>query len=229
MSSAIQALAFDAYGTLFDVHSVVSTCNELFPHQGLPLSQLWRTKQLEYTWLLSLMGRYQDFWQVTESALIYACRSLNLPCPRETRQKLMDAYLRLDPYPEVPPALRSLSKYKLAILSNGSPRMLKAVVENSGLKSMFADVISVDEVKVYKPSPRVYELASRRLKVPQDAIGFISSNFWDIAGAKSFGLWTCWIDRFKAPEEELGFRPDAMIGSLGELEDVIGPTTKSKI
>ena len=218
MTTAIQALAFDAYGTLFDVHSVISTCNQVFPEKGPALSQLWRAKQLEYTWLRSLMGRYEDFWQVTESALVFACRSLNLACPPATRAKLMDAYLQLDPYPEVRQALQSLSHYKLVILSNGSPRMLAAVVESTGLKGAFADVISVDEVKIFKPSPRVYELAARHLKVPQDAIGFISSNFWDIAGAKSFGLWNCWINRAKAPEEELGLRSDAMIGSLAELQ-----------
>lgn len=219
MTSAIRALAFDAYGTLFDVHSVISTCNNVFPDKGQALSQLWRAKQLEYTWLRSLMGRYEDFWHVTESALIFACRSLGLECPPATRQKLMNAYLHLDPFPEVRQALQSLSRHKLAILSNGSPRMLAAVVENAGLKSAFADVISVDEVKIFKPSPRVYELASRHLNVPQNAVGFISSNFWDIAGAKSFGLWTCWINRGKASEEELGFRPDAIIGNLGELQE----------
>ena len=221
MKLGIQAIAFDAYGTLFDVHSVIAVCNRKFPGRGAELSRLWRTKQLEYTWLRSLMGRYEDFWQVTESALIFACRSLNLACPPATRQKLMDAYLHLDPYPEAAQALQSLSRYKLAILSNGSPRMLAAVVESAGLKGVFSDVISVDEVKIYKPSPRVYELAPRRLKVPQDAIGFISSNFWDIAGAKSFGLWTCWINRAKAPEEELGLQPDASIGSLAELEKAL--------
>jgi len=168
------------------------------------------------------MGRHEDFWQVTESALAFACRSLKLDYPPATRQRLMDGYLHLDPFPEVRQSLRSLARYKLAILSNGSPRMLAAVVENAGLKDVFADVISVDEVKIFKPSPRVYELASRHLKLPQDAIGFISSNFWDIAGAKSFGLWTCWINRARAPEEELGFRPEAIIGNLAELEGALG-------
>jgi len=215
---SLQALAFDAYGTLFDVHSVIATCNDLFPERGSALSQLWRAKQLEYTWLRSLMGRYEDFWQVTESALVFACRSLNLGCPPATLERLMDAYLHLDLFPEVRQALQSLARYRLAILSNGSPCMLAAVVENAALKDVFADVISVDEVKIFKPSPRVYELASRHLNAPQNAIGFVSSNFWDIAGAKSFGLWTCWINRFKGSEEELGFRPDAIIGSLAELE-----------
>jgi 2-haloacid dehalogenase len=165
------------------------------------------------------MGRYEDFWQVTESALTFACRSLGLDCSPATRQKLMEAYLRLKPFPEVRQALQSLSRYTLAILSNGSPRMLTAVVTNAGLKDVFADVISVDELKIFKPSPRVYELASQHLHVSQNAIGFISSNFWDIAGAKSFGLWTCWINRSKVPEEELGFQPDAVIDNLAELQE----------
>jgi 2-haloacid dehalogenase len=222
MKPKIQALAFDAYGTLFDVHSVISTCNQVFPDKGPALSQLWRAKQLEYTWLRSLMGRYEDFWQVTESALIFACRSLNLSLQPATREKLMNAYLHLDTYPEVREALQSLSAYKLAILSNGSPRMLAAVVANTGLKKVFADVISVDEAKIFKPSPRVYELGPRKLKVPKGAIGFISSNRWDIAGAKNFGFWACWINRTKAPEEELGLEPDAVVYSLAEIAGDVG-------
>src|SRR5207253_8179238 len=126
MSQRIKALVFDAYGTLFDVHSVISTCNQNFPDQGAALSQRWRAKQLEYTWLRSLMGRYEDFWQVTESALVFACKSLNLSCSPATRTQLMEAYLHLDPYTEVREALKALSNYPLAILSNGSPRMLHA-------------------------------------------------------------------------------------------------------
>src|SRR2546425_8838100 len=152
MSQRIKALAFDAYGTLFDVHSVISACNQNFPDQGAALSQRWRAKQLEYTWLRSLMGRYEDFWQVTESALVFACKSLSLSCPPGTRAQLMEAYLRLDPYTEVREALKTLSNYPLAILSNGSPRMLHAVVKSAGLEGVFSHVISVDEVKIYKRS-----------------------------------------------------------------------------
>jgi 2-haloacid dehalogenase len=222
MKPPIRAIAFDAYGTLFDVHSVIALCNRKFPGQGAELSKLWRAKQLEYTWLRSLMGQYEDFWMVTESALVFACRSLGFACPAETRRELMESYLHLDTFPEVKSALGKLSQYKLAILSNGSPRMLAAAVESAGLIRVFTDVISVDEVKTYKSSPRVYGLASQHLAVPDNAIAFVSSNFWDIAGAKSFGLWTCWVNRGKLPEDELGVRPDVTVDTLDGLITVLG-------
>ena len=225
MNPGIQGLAFDAYGTLFDVHSVIALCNRKFPGQGAELSKLWRAKQLEYTWLRSLMGRYEDFWMVTESALVFACRSLGLACPAETRRELMESYLHLDTFPEVKSALGKLGQRKLAILSNGSPRMLAAAVENAGLKGVFADVISVDEVKIYKSSPRAYTLVSHHLAVPNNAIAFISSNFWDIAGAKSFGFWTCWVNRGKLPEDALGVKPDVTVDALDGLVGVLGNLT----
>jgi len=221
MSQRIKALAFDAYGTLFDVHSVISACNQNFPDQGAALSQRWRAKQLEYTWLRSLMGRYEDFWQVTESALVFACKSLSLSCPPGTRAQLMEAYLRLDPYTEVREALKTLSNYPLAILSNGSPRMLHAVVKSAGLEGVFSHVISVDEVKIYKPSPRVYHLASRKMSVSETSIGFVSSNSWDVIGAKAFGFWTCWVNRSAAPGDELGITPDVTVKTLADLVDVL--------
>ncbi len=217
----IKALVFDAYGTLFDVHSVISACDQNFPGHGAALSQAWRAKQLEYTWLRSLMGRYKDFWQVTESALVFACKSLGLSCPVGTRAKLMGTYLHLNPFPEVQEALRALSDYSLAILSNGSPRMLKAAVESAGLKGIFSRIISVDEAKIYKPSPRVYRLAPQKLRVGKAAIGFISANFWDIAGAKAFGFRTYWVNRSKVPAGELGLAPDATLSSLADLDDVL--------
>ena len=221
MVKRLKALVFDAYGTLFDVHSIISTCNQEFPDKGPALSQAWRAKQLEYTWLRSLVGRYDDFWQVTESALIFACKTLDLPCPPGTRAQLMEAYLHLDSYPEVKQALNALSDYTLAILSNGSPRMLKAAVESASLKGVFSRVISVDQVKIYKPSPRVYRLAPQQLGAVKAAIGFVSSNFWDVAGAKAFGFWTCWVNRANAPADELGLLPDATVSALTELVDVI--------
>ena len=217
----IKALVFDAYGTLFDVHSVISACDRNFPGQGPALSQAWRAKQLEYTWLRSLMGRHKDFWRVTESALIFACKSLNLSCPPATCAQFMEAYLHLDPFPEVPQALRSLSSYRLAILSNGSPRMLRAAVESSGLKGVFSQVISVEAAKIYKPSPRVYQLACKKLRVAKGAIGFVSSNCWDIMGAKNFGFWSCWVNRSGMPQDELGFAPDAMVSSLSDLVEIM--------
>ncbi len=217
----IKALVFDAYGTLFDVHSVISACDQSFPGHGAALSQAWRAKQLEYTWLRSLMGRYKDFWQVTESALAFACMSLGLSCPPDMRAKLMETYLHLDPFPEVQEALRALSDYSLAILSNGSPRMLRAAVESADLKGIFSRIISVDEARIYKPSPRVYRLAPQKLHVATSAIGFISANFWDIAGAKAFGFHTYWVNRSKAPAEELGLVPDATLSSLADLVDIL--------
>jgi 2-haloacid dehalogenase len=145
MTSRFQAIAFDAYGTLFDVHSVIALCNRKFPGQGAELSKLWRAKKLEYTWLRSLMGQYEDFWVVTEAMLVLACRSLGLACPAGARRELMESYLHLDTFPEVKPALGKLAQYKLAILSNGSPKMPAAAVESAGLKGVFSDVISIDE------------------------------------------------------------------------------------
>jgi len=221
MTSRIQAIAFDAYGTLFDVHSVTALCDCKFPGRGAELSNLWRAKQLEYTWLRSLTGRYEDFWSVTESALAFVCSSLSLACPPETRRELMESYLHLDTFPEVKPALGKVAQYKLAILSNGSPKMLAAAVESAGLKSVFADVISADEVKIYKSSPRVYGLISQHLDVPNSAIAFVSSNFWDIAGAKSYGFWTCWVNRCNLAEDELGVKPDVTVQTLDRLSSVL--------
>lgn len=218
----IKALVFDAYGTLFDVHSVIALCDELFPGRGAQLSQTWRAKQLEYTWLKSLMSRYEDFEKVTEAALKFACKSLKLNCQPESRKRLMQAYLHLKPYPEVKEALASLSHCKLAILSNGSPRMLKALVINNGLTKTFDKVISVDEVNIYKPSPRVYALAPKKLKLKKSEIGFVSSNFWDICGASSFGLRTFWINRAGNPTDELGYSPEATLTKLTDLEEIVG-------
>jgi 2-haloacid dehalogenase len=222
MKPGIQGVVFDAYGTLFDVHSVIARCDRKFPGRGAELSRLWRLKQLEYTWLRSLIGEYEDFWRVTESALLFACRSLNLACPPQVLQELMESYLYLETFPEVKSTLAKLSHCKLAILSNGSPNMLAAAVESAGLKGIFSDVISVDEVKVYKPSPRAYTLASQYLRVPDSAVAFVSSNFWDVAGAKSFGFWTCWVNRDKLPKDELGVRPDATVGNLDGIVGLLG-------
>ncbi|MGB7291713.1 MAG: haloacid dehalogenase type II [Thermodesulfobacteriota bacterium] len=222
----IKALVFDAYGTLFDTNSVISICNELFPDHGEALSQIWRTKQLEYTWLRSLMERYADFWKVTEDALIFACKTLGLPCESSIRDRLMEAYLHLNPYPEVQQALNALSNYTLAILSNGSPRMLKAMVENAGLERTFTHIISADEVCVYKPSPRVYQLALEKIGLNHFSIGFVSSNSFDVNGAKSFGFWTCCVNRSNINTwDELGFSPDVTVNSLKDLANIISLST----
>jgi 2-haloacid dehalogenase len=210
---SIEALVFDAYGTLYDVHSVMRRCEACFPGKGTALSQLWRAKQLEYTWQRSLMQRYVPFSTVTREALEYSCAALGLDATPHL-EALMSEYLALAPFPEVPKALSRLMMKK-AILSNGSPDMLDPLVRNSGLR--FDAVLSVDELKVYKPAPQVYDLAVRRLATPKERIGFVSSNCWDALGAKSFGFQVYWINRGRAPLDRLGFRPDAEIHSLDEV------------
>ena len=214
---SVDALVFDAYGTLYDVHSVMRRCETCFPGKGAQLSQLWRAKQLEYTWQRSLMRRYVPFSAITRDALEYACSLLGLDCA-EHLQTLMAEYLALAPFPEVPKALSRLTMKK-AILSNGSPDLLEPLVRNSGLK--FEAVLSVDEIQVYKPAPEVYELAVRRLDVPRELIGFVSSNCWDALGAKSYGFRVYWINRAGAPVDRLGFVPDAEVKSLTELADEV--------
>jgi 2-haloacid dehalogenase len=223
MSPRPAALVFDAYGTLFDVHSVIALCDELWPGRGAQLSQLWRAKQLEYTWLRSLMGRYEDFARVTVAGLRYACAALGVPYDDGRCDRLMEAYLRLATFPEVRETLRALQArgVRLAILSNGAPAMLRGVVANSGLDALIPDVLSVDELAIYKPAPAVYRLAVERLGVPATAIGFVSSNCWDAAGARSFGFRTYWVNRAGAPLDGLGHAPDHELRSLAALPALV--------
>ncbi len=216
-----QAVVFDAYGTLFDVYSIGQLAQELFPDRGEALTRLWRSKQLEYTWLRSLMGCYEDFETLTADALEFACRSLGLPDDPAARGRLAHAYEHLAPYAEVPGALQSLSPLPLAILSNGSPRMLRAVVENAGLAPRFSRILSVDGLRIFKPHPSVYQMAVDELGVAADRIAFVSSNFWDVSGACAFGFRTYWINRSGAPTEPLGQVPAAVLGNLAELSTVL--------
>ncbi len=215
----IQALVFDAYGTLFDVHAVARRCESFWPGQGDAVSRLWRAKQLEYSWQRSLMQRYAPFSQVTREALAYACEALRLSLDEARVAALMDEYTALAAYADVPDALAALRRKvsKLAILTNGSPDMIEPLVARSGFASLFDAVLSVDDLKVYKPDPRVYALAAQRLATPREAIGFVSSNGWDAAGAKSYGFKVWWINRTAAPVDRLGFSPDAILAGLGEL------------
>lgn len=211
-----RALVFDAYGTLFDVHSVQARAEGLWPGKGAQLSQLWRAKQLEYTWQRSLMRRYVPFSQVTQEALEYACAALGLVRTPVAAQALMDEYRRLAVFPEVPAALRRLAgAFRLAILSNGSPEMIDPLVAQSGLA--FEAVLSVDACRVYKPAPEVYQLAVAKLGLAAQDIGFVSSNCWDALGAKSFGFSVSWINRAKAPVDRLGFQPDEIVHGLHEV------------
>jgi 2-haloacid dehalogenase len=217
----VKALVFDAYGTLFDVRSVLSRCEEVFPGHGSNLTGLWRTKQLEYTWLRTLMGRYEDFWQITQDGLVFACRSFGLaPTPGQI-EYLMQAYLTLSPFPEIAAALDALCSVPCSILSNGTPTMLDSVVRNAGLESRFQHILSVDEIRTYKPSPVVYQLAETHLGIRREEIGFVSSNGWDVAGGKAFGFKAYWLNRQNAPAEVLGVQPDRIIQSGMELTAVV--------
>jgi 2-haloacid dehalogenase len=220
----MKAIAFDAYGTLFDVFSVTALGEELFPGKGDALAQLWRVKQLQYSMLRSLMGRHRDFWRLTEDSLVYAARSLGLDLTPDRRQRLLDAYLTLAAFPDVRPGLTTLRQQglRLAILSNGEPRMLEAATRSAGIADLLDAVLSAEEVRIFKPSPRVYQMAPERLGVRPAEMGFVSSNCWDVAGAASTGLRTFWIQRRAAePPEELGFAADRTVSTITELATLL--------
>ncbi len=216
-----RALVFDAYGTLFDVHSVVIRAAGDIPGDLNALSILWRQKQLEYTWLRSLMERYEDFWKVTEAALRAAVIQLKIEASERQLDGLMQAFLIPSSFPDVKPALDALKGVPLAILSNGTPRMLESAVHENALTSCFAEIVSVDRVKSYKPSPRVYALAPEVLDVPREDILFVSSNSWDVAGARAFGFKVFWCNRSQANMERLGFPADVTIADLSEIESYL--------
>src|SRR5215470_9510467 len=204
--------------------SVAALCEQLFPGKGPTLAQLWRVKQLQYSMLRSLMGRYRDFWQLTEDGLVYACQSLGLELTAEARKRLLNAYLSLTPFPDVKPGLEALKErgLRLAILSNGEPKMLEAAVRNAAIASFLDGIISVEEVKIFKPSPQVYRLASQRLGVGPAELGFVSSNSWDVAGAASAGLRAVWIQRSVAePPVRLGFAAERVVGAITDLSPLL--------
>jgi 2-haloacid dehalogenase len=219
MAHDISALVFDAYGTLFDVHSVTRRADALFPGRGAELSAAWRGKQLEYSWLRTLMGRYEDFDRVTRAALEWSLESLGLPLEEASCAALIAEYRRLEPFPEVRDALTRLARSRpLAILSNGHPDMLEALVEHNAMRPLFrGGILSVDAVKRFKPEPSVYRIAEEALGMPCATVGFVSSNGWDAAGAKSFGYRVFWLNRRAAPLERLGAPPDAVLATLADL------------
>lgn len=223
MTAEVAALVFDAYGTLFDVHSVAKRAEALFPGKGAALSAAWRTKQLEYSWLRTLMERYEDFDRVTRASLDWALESLALEADDAARRSLIEEYRRLATFPEVPAALESLAQTRaLAILSNGHPGMLEAVVDHNGLRGRFrGGILSVHAARRFKPDPAVYRIAEEALGVPRALVGFVSSNGWDAAGAKSFGFRAYWVNRARAPVERLGVRPDAILDDLAQLEPAL--------
>lgn len=238
---AVRALVFDAYGTLFDVQSVRRVVTERCGDKGELITQLWRLKQLEYTWLSGLMQRYQDFWALTRASLEFALESAGIMPSAALCQPLMEKYLSLDPYPEAGDALARLAGRDLAILSNGSPEMLQSLVRASQFESFFAAVISVDRAKTFKPHPRCYDLVPSLLGVHKDEVLFVSSNSFDITGAKNYGFKTAWIERdggtpmppssavgptevyklLRSRPERLGQVADFRIGALTDLPQVV--------
>jgi 2-haloacid dehalogenase len=244
-SVTIKAVVFDAYGTLYDVQSVAAVTDQAFPGYGEIVTQIWRIKQLEYTWLRSLMRRYEDFSVVTRDSLAYSLRILGLKHDDGVFERIMEKYLHLDLYPDATAALAALRGRKLAILSNGSTDMLNALVRNSGLDRVLDATISIDSKKIFKPSPDAYSLIETKLGVPPNEVLFVSSNPWDACGAKAFGLNVAWIERvtpeamalacvksemvapltmFKAIRmqmDELGLEPDYRIHTLSELPKVV--------
>jgi 2-haloacid dehalogenase len=220
----IRAFVFDAYGTLFDVHSVVDACREVTSDPEA-LSREWRAKQLEYTWLRALMGRYEDFWEITRAALRFAVKRLRLTATEAQVDRVMQAYLSLRAFPEVRESLSTLQpRFPTAILSNGSARMLQAAVQSSGLSPFLHHVLSVDACQTYKPNPAVYALAPEVLRVAKGAIAFVSSNSFDVVGAKAFGFRVAWCNRAGAPLDELGFTPDVTVTRLDEIPGAFGLT-----
>jgi 2-haloacid dehalogenase len=213
---------FDAYGTLFDVNSAARAEQGSLGGKWQPFAELWRAKQLQYTWLRSLAGRHADFWQITGDALDFALSTFQVTDP-ELRARLMNLYLVLSAYPEVPDTLKRLKAagMKLAILSNGTPAMLSAAAANAGIADLFDAILSVEEVKIYKPHPRVYGLACERLEVDAARVCFLSSNGWDAYSAKAFGFRVLWCNRFGQAAERIPETPDAQIATLAELPDIV--------
>jgi 2-haloacid dehalogenase len=216
------ACVFDAYGTIFDFASAAARCTDALGGEAARLTALWRDKQLQYSWLRAVQGRHADFWQVTGDALDFALETLELT-ESGLRDRLMQLYLALDLFPEVPEMLRRLRAAGLstAILSNGSPEMLAAAAENAGLVGLFDHVLSVELVGIYKPHPKVYRLACDRLGLDAGAILFVSSNAWDVHAASAFGMRTTWCNRYGQRRERLPGQPDREIGSLAELPSLL--------
>jgi 2-haloacid dehalogenase len=218
----IEACVFDAYGTLFDVNSAARSAQDSLGEKWQPLAEIWRAKQLQYTWLRGLAGHHADFWQVTGDALDFALSTLQLD-DSAVRGRLMNLYMVLRAYPEVPDTLKCLKAagMKLAILSNGTPAMLAAAAAEAGIVDLLNATLSVEEVKVYKPHPAVYGLACERLNVVAARVCFVSSNAWDAYSAKAFGFHAVWCNRFGHAPERIPETPDGQITTLAELPNIV--------
>ncbi len=220
--TGIRACVFDAYGTLFDYASAAAHCRDVLGDKFDRLVTLWRDKQLQYTWLRAVQGKHADFWQVTGDALDYALETLAIG-DHALRARLMNLYLTLDAFPEVPDTLKRLKQMglKTAILSNGSPAMLEAAVNNAQINVLLDEILSVQEVGVFKPDPKVYQLAVDRLAIDAKGILFLSSNAWDAYAASAFGMRVAWCNRYGQRAERLPGKPDYEVKSLAEIPALI--------
>ena len=216
-----KAVVFDAYGTLFDVNSAAEKCKDKIGVKWEIFANFWRTTQLEYTWLRSLMKRHKNFWDITEDSLDKSMKVFNIN--KNMKNELLSLYKILSPYPEVKRVLEDLKKknFKLAILSNGTPDLLNQLVENNKLNNLFDDLFSVEEVKIYKPDPSVYELPIKKYKIKSDEITFLSANTWDVSGGGNFGYNSIWVNRHSSVFDILDFQPKNEISNLTQLLDIV--------
>ena len=217
----IKAIIFDAYGTLFDVNSAAEKCKDKIGDKWEAFANYWRTTQLEYTWLRSLMKRHKDFWQVTEDSLDKSMKVFNID--NSMRNELLDLYKILSPYPEVPEVLKSLKEkdYKLSILSNGTPSLLNELVKSNNLENLFDDVFSIEEVGIYKPDSKVYDLPIKKYKIKNNEVAFLSANTWDVSGGGNYGFNSIWVNRNNSIFDNLDYRPQYEVKSLKELINII--------
>ncbi len=216
-----KAVVFDAYGTLFDVNSAAEKCKDKIGNKWEAFANFWRTTQLEYTWLRSLMKRHKDFWQITEDSLDKSINVFNIE--KSLKNDLLSLYKVLSPYPEVNEVLKILKKknLKLSILSNGTPKLLNELVDSNNLSDLFDDLFSVEQVKIYKPDPRVYDLPVKKYKIKPDEIIFLSSNTWDVSGGGNYGYNAVWVNRNKTAFDNLDYKPKNEIGNLSQLLDIV--------
>ena len=213
----VKAIIFDAYGTLFDVNSAAEKCKDKIGDKWEPFANFWRTTQLEYTWLRSLMGRHKDFWQVTEDSLDKSMKAFNIDS--SMKNELLNLYKILSPYKEVSETLKALKekKFKLAILSNGTPSLLNELVKSNNLENLFDDIFSIEEVGVYKPNSKVYDIPIKKYKIEKNEVAFLSANTWDVSGGGNYGYQSIWVNRNDNIFDNLDFKPKLEIKNLSRL------------
>ena len=217
----IKVIIFDAYGTLFDVNSAAEKCKNKIGEKWEPFANYWRTTQLEYTWLRSLMGRHQDFWKVTEQSLDKSMKVFQIDT--SMKDELLDLYKVLSTFPEVKETLKKLKEknYKLSILSNGTPALLRKLVSSNNLESIFDDVLSIEEVKIYKPHPNVYNIPIKKYQIEENQFAYLSSNTWDVSAAGNFGFNAVWVNRNKNIFDNLDYKPITEINNLSDLNNLL--------